>query len=129
MGGARNWDYRYAFVRDSAAVLRAFAALGFSWEADDFLSFLAQVTADDRPLQTLYRVDGEDPPEETVLAHLGGYRRSVPVRVGNSAAGYAQHDASGALLDAAAVYARARRRLPGMVWAMAQRQLEAVIGS
>ena len=51
------------------------------------------------------------------------------MRLGNSAAGYAQHDASGALIDAAAVYARARRRLPGMVWTMAQRQLEEVVAS
>ena len=69
-GGARNWDLRYSFVRDSAWALRALYALGFGWEADDFLAFLADVSQGERPLQNLYRVNGDDPPDETVLPHL-----------------------------------------------------------
>lgn len=127
LGASRNWDQRYAFVRDAASALRAFYQLGFAWEADDFLAFLGQVTAGGERLHSLYRVGGEDAPEEVELGHLSGYRGSRPVRVGNAAARYAQHDASGLLLDAAAVHARARRRLATATWKMAESELEAVL--
>jgi GH15 family glucan-1,4-alpha-glucosidase len=123
-GGARNWDLRYSFVRDSAWALRALYALGFGWEADDFLAFLADVSQGERPLQNLYRLSGDDPPDEIELPHLGGYGGARPVRVGNAAVSYSQHDVQAALVDAAAVPALARRRLPSTVWAMARRQLE-----
>ena len=122
-GGVRNWDYRYCFVRDSAWALRALYALGFGWEAEDFLSFLAETTTDERPLQTLYRLNGEDPPTEVELPHLSGYDGARPVRVGNAARNYSQHATWGALLDAAAAQARVRRRLPSTAWAMVRRQL------
>ena len=89
---ARNWDLRYSFVRDSAWALRALYALGFGWEADDFLAFLADVSQDERPLQNLYRLNGDDPPDETELHHLAGYGGARPVRVGNAAVSYSQHD-------------------------------------
>lgn len=123
-GESRNWDYRYSFVRDSAWALRALHALGFAWEADDFLAFLVDATAGERPLQNLWRVSGEDPPEEIELPHLGGYAGARPVRVGNAAARYAQHDVWGALVDAAAIPALARGRMSSTVWAMVQRQLD-----
>jgi alpha,alpha-trehalase len=126
-GGARNWDLRYSFVRDSAWALRALYALGFGWEADDFLAFLADVSQGERQLQNLYRVNGDDPPDEIELPHLGGYGGARPVRVGNAAVSYSQHDVQAALVDAAAVPALARRRLPSTVWAMARRQLDAAV--
>jgi alpha,alpha-trehalase len=121
--GSRNWDYRYCFVRDSAWALRALYALGFVWEAEDFLAFLAEATTDDRPLQTLYRLDGTTPPQEIELSHLSGYDGARPVRVGNAAFEYSQHATWAALLDAAAAHARVRRRLDSTAWAMVTRQL------
>ena len=126
-GGARNWDLRYSFVRDSAWALRALYALGFGWEADDFLAFLADVSRGERRLQNLYRLNGDDPPDEKELPHLAGYSGARPVRVGNEAVSYAQHDVQAALVDAAAVPALARRRLSGTVWAIARRQLDAAV--
>ena len=126
-GGSRNWDYRYSFVRDSAWAIRALHALGFSWEADDFLAFLVDRTAGARPLKNLCRVSGEDPPDEVELCHLTGYADARPVRVGNAAVTYSQHDVLASLVDAAAVPSLARRRLSSTVWAMARRQVEEVL--
>jgi GH15 family glucan-1,4-alpha-glucosidase len=126
-GGSRNWDYRYSFVRDSAWAIRALHALGFGWEADDFLAFLADVTAGEQPLKNLCRVSGEDPPEEVELPHLAGYQGAEPVRVGNAAVTYSQHDVLAGLIDAAAVPALGRRRLSSTVWAMVRRHVEEVV--
>jgi GH15 family glucan-1,4-alpha-glucosidase len=126
-GGSRNWDYRYSFVRDSAWSIRALHALGFGWEADDFLAFLADVTAGEQPLKNLCRVSGEDPPEEVELPHLNGYRGAKPVRVGNAAVAYSQHDVLAGLIDAAAVPALERQRLSSTVWAMVRRHVEEVV--
>jgi alpha,alpha-trehalase len=126
-GGRRNWDLRYSFVRESAWALRALYALGFAWEADDFLSFLVDATSTDRPLQNFFRVSGDDPPDETELAHLTGYDGARPVRAGNAAARYAQHDVPGALLDAAVVPALARRQLSNSVWRLVRREVENVV--
>jgi GH15 family glucan-1,4-alpha-glucosidase len=126
-GGSRNWDYRYCFVRDSAWALRALYALGFAWEADDFISFLTDATTQERPLQTLYRLNGQEPPEETDLRHLSGYGGARPVRVGNAARQYSRHATRGALLDAAAAHARVRRRLPSSAWRMVRLQVAEVV--
>ena len=126
-GGDRNWDLRYSFVRESAWALRALYALGFRWEADDFLSFLVETTGGNRRLQNFVRVDGDDPPEEIELPHLRGYGGARPVRVGNAAVRYAQHDVPGALMDAAVVPAMARRQLPSAVWGMVRREVEDVV--
>jgi GH15 family glucan-1,4-alpha-glucosidase len=126
-GGSRNWDYRYSFVRDSAWAIRALHALGFSWEADDFLAFLVDFTADARPLKNLCRVNGEDAPDEIELDHLAGYRGAKPVRVGNAAVTYSQHDVLASLVDAATVPSLARRRLSSTVWAMVRRHVEEVV--
>lgn len=126
-GGSRNWDYRYCFVRDSAWALRALYALGFAWEADDFLSFLADATSNDQALQTLYRLNGQEPPEETELLHLAGYGGARPVRIGNAARQYSQHATWGALLDAAAAHALVRGRLPSAAWTMVRRQVAEVV--
>ena len=91
-GGSRNWDLRYTFVRDSAWALRALYALGFAWEADDYLAFLAEVSHGRAAAAEPLPAQRRESPEETELAHLRGYGGAVPVRVGNAAVSYAQHD-------------------------------------
>jgi GH15 family glucan-1,4-alpha-glucosidase len=100
LGGARNWDYRYAWVRDSSFSSRAFAELGCETEADSFRAFIMRSAAghaDD--LQVLYGVGGERRIREEVVDGLEGYAGSSPVRVGNDAAGQLQLDAYGELVN------------------------------
>lgn len=100
MGGERNWDYRYTWVRDASLSVRALIDLGFTEEANAFRHWLrdrleAGGTASGEPLQIMYRVDGEPHLTEEVLDHLEGYRRSAPVRAGNAAADQIQLDIYG----------------------------------
>lgn len=100
IGGRRNFDYRYAWVRDSSFSSRAFAELGCEAEADAFRAFIMRSAAghaDD--LQVLFGVGGERRLRELPLEELEGYRRSAPVKVGNSAAGQRQLDAYGELVN------------------------------
>jgi alpha,alpha-trehalase len=115
-GGKRNWDYRYSFLRDSAFTLWAMYSLGFDWEADDFLYFLADVAETDGGVQNVYAVDGRRELEEETLEHLQGYDNARPVRVGNASYEYEQHDVWGAMLDAAYLHTRSRDKLPERVW-------------
>jgi GH15 family glucan-1,4-alpha-glucosidase len=104
LGGARNWDYRYTWMRDSAFTLYAMLRLGFTEEAGAFMNWLEGRVRDaaDRecgPLQIMYGIDGrEDLPEEE-LSHLEGYMGSAPVRIGNGAATQLQLDIYGELMD------------------------------
>jgi hypothetical protein len=104
LGGARNWDYRYTWMRDSAFTLYALLRLGFTEEAGAFMNWLEERIrhAADRegaPLQIMYGIDGrEDLPEEE-LSHLEGYMGSAPVRIGNGAATQLQLDIYGELMD------------------------------
>ena len=108
LGGGRNWDYRYTWLRDSAFTLYALLSLGFVEEARAFRSFLrtcleATPPEADGPLQLMYGIDGRAELEESVLEHLAGYRGSAPVRIGNGAAGQLQLDVYGEVIDAAYV--------------------------
>ena len=108
VGGERNWDYRYSWVRDSAFTVDAFLRLGCPSEAEAFFWWLMQASQLTHPrLNVLYRL-GRRPsaPEETL--DLEGYRGSKPVRVGNAAAGQSQLDVYGDLLQTAWLYASAR---------------------
>ncbi|MFI9320063.1 glycoside hydrolase family 15 protein [Kitasatospora aureofaciens] len=100
IGGERNWDYRYTWVRDASLSVRALIELGFTAEAEAFRRWMrerleAGGTASGEPLQIMYRVDGEPHLTEEVLDHLEGYRRSAPVRAGNAAADQIQLDVYG----------------------------------
>jgi GH15 family glucan-1,4-alpha-glucosidase len=111
IGGERNWDYRFCWVRDSAFTLEALLRLGCATEAEAFFWWLLHASQLTHPrLQVLYRLDGgERAPERTL--QLDGYRGSRPVRVGNDAAGQTQLDIYGDLLQAALIYAEAGGRL------------------
>ena len=104
-GGARNWDYRFTWIRDSAFMLRSLYRLGFDWEAIEYWGFILEaVTAGDlhrKPeLQIMYGIGGERDLTEHTLDHLSGYRGARPVRVGNGAWNQQQHDVWGMILDA-----------------------------
>lgn len=100
VGGERNWDYRYCWLRDASFTLYALAALGYSGEARSFGRFVRFV-CDRHPadIQIMYGVDGEAELKEQVLEHLEGYRGSRPVCVGNAAYKQRQIDIYGELLD------------------------------
>ena len=111
IGGERNWDYRFCWVRDSAFTLQALLQLGCPREAEAFFWWLLHASQLSHPrLQVLYRLDGSESATERTL-ELDGYRGSRPVRVGNAAAAQTQLDIYGALLQAALVYTQAGGRL------------------
>ena len=100
IGGPRNWDYRYAWVRDSSFSSRAFAELGCVEEADAFRAFIMRSAAGHaEDLQVVYGVGGERRLRGDVVERLDGYRGSKPVRVGNDAAEQTQLDAYGELVN------------------------------
>ena len=110
IGGGRNWDYRYAWIRDAAFTLYGLLRIGFSAEVRDFIGWLRDRCEagmhDDAsgPLQIVYGIDGRRNLTESTLDHLEGYRQSAPVRIGNGAAGQLQLDIYGELLDAVYLY-------------------------
>ena len=111
IGGERNWDYRFCWVRDSAFTLGALLQLGCPSEAEAFFWWLLHASQLTHPrLQVLYRLDGGERAPERML-ELRGYRDSRPVRVGNDAAAQTQLDIYGDLLQTGLVYAEAGGRL------------------
>lgn len=104
IGGGRNWDYRYTWIRDAAFTLYAFLRIGFTDEARAFIDFLTNLcrldAAGEGPLQIMYGIDGKTELTEQTLDHLEGYRASAPVRVGNGAYDQLQLDIYGELIDA-----------------------------
>ncbi|MFI6604475.1 glycoside hydrolase family 15 protein [Nonomuraea sp. NPDC050536] len=103
VGGERNWDYRFTWVRDASFSVHALLGLGFQEEADAYMRWLAARTHDShetgRPLQIMYRIDGSPDLEEMTLNHFEGYRGSSPARIGNGAATQLQLDVYGEAMD------------------------------
>ena len=115
VGGERNWDYRYTWVRDSSFSVHALLHLGLVDEAAQFGTWLGdrireRVGSDSGPLNIMYRIDGSSDLKEDVLDGWRGYRGSAPVRIGNGAAEQLQLDIYGEALDA--IYAAVRAGLP-----------------
>jgi GH15 family glucan-1,4-alpha-glucosidase len=106
IGGGRNWDYRYTWLRDAALALYALIYVGFEDEARNFMGWLRDRCQEDRDglLQPLYGIDGRTDVAEVELTHLSGYKNSFPVRLGNGAYEQRQLDLYGAVLDAAYLY-------------------------
>jgi GH15 family glucan-1,4-alpha-glucosidase len=121
IGGGRNWDYRYTWIRDAAFSLYGLLRLGFTEEAGAFMDWLTarfregtDTTGD--PLQTMYGIDGRrELPEET-LDHLEGYRGSRPVRIGNAASKQLQLDIYGELVDSVYLYNKYGRPIYHEAW-------------
>jgi GH15 family glucan-1,4-alpha-glucosidase len=111
IGGERNWDYRFCWIRDSNFMMSALMRLGCHAEARSLFWWFMQATALTEPeVHVLYRLGGGIGPKERDL-HLRGYRGSRPVRLGNGALEQVQHDIYGALLDTAWIYSEAERGL------------------
>ena len=104
IGGVRNWDYRYTWIRDATFALYSFYVLGYSQEAEHFFNFIEKVTeqcADEKfDVALMYTIWGEPIPKEQSLTNLSGYKNSAPVRIGNGASRQFQLDVYGALIDA-----------------------------
>ena len=126
IGGERNWDYRYSWLRDSAFTLYALISIGFDDEASRFMGWLRdRCSADvDGLLQPLYGIDGRSKIEEEELGHLSGYMGSSPVRLGNAAYGQLQLDLYGAILDAAYLYNKHGAPLDYDLWQNLRRILD-----
>lgn len=119
IGGIRNWDYRYTWLRDSALILEALQAIGYHDEADGFFRWLESVwTRHHGSLQIMYNIDGDPRLPEGILSHLEGYRRSSPVRIGNGACKQIQLDVYGEVLDAAYFCQVGQRSLDPHLWAV-----------
>ena len=116
IGGTRNWDYRYAWIRDAAFSVYALRRIGLSEEAAGFLGWvLDAVERHGRP-RVLYDLDGEIPQPERQDPELEGYRRSPPVRWGNAADEQRQHDVFGEILDCAYQWASRDEEIDETLW-------------
>ena len=107
VGGERNWDYRYSWIRDSSLTIEALYVGACSDEAAEFVSFMTSSAggrASERSLQIMYGIAGEHDLTERELPHLRGWRNSAPVRVGNGAWGQTQLDVYGELLNSLHLY-------------------------
>ena len=110
IGGSRNWDYRYSWVRDSSFTVYVFLKMGFVDEAEAYINFIFDRIEDwhqkgkNNHLPLMFSINGESDLPELVLEHLGGYKDTKPVRIGNAATGHVQLDIYGELMDAIYLY-------------------------
>ncbi len=131
IGGARNWDYRYTWIRDAAFTVYAFLRLGYSEEAHAFMRWLLARASDLEPngsLHPLYRIEGGHELSEETLDHLEGYRGSRPVRIGNAAVDQFQLDLYGALMDAVYLYNKYGAPIAYDLWSNLRRMLDWLAG-
>ncbi|MET7376239.1 glycoside hydrolase family 15 protein [Micromonospora arida] len=120
VGGTRNWDYRYTWVRDTSFSVHALLGLGFTEEVSQYMNWLDERIREagdhQDPLKIMYRVDGSSDLHEEVLDHLEGYRGSRPVRIGNGAADQVQLDIHGEALYAMHLADEQGIRVSHQVW-------------
>jgi GH15 family glucan-1,4-alpha-glucosidase len=127
-GGGRNWDYRYCWMRDATFTLWGLHALGFDWEADDFMQFVADLDrGSDGGLQIMYGIGGETDLTEQELGHLTGYEGAAPVRTGNGAYNQRQNDVYGSVLDSVYLHFKAGGHIPQRLWPVLQDQVQCAI--
>ncbi|WP_433432581.1 glycoside hydrolase family 15 protein [Nonomuraea sp. CA-141351] len=116
IGGVRNWDYRYTWIRDAAFAVFALRRIGFDGEADAYLGWILDAFEQSRQPRIMYSLRGDPVPEEIQDAELEGYRRSAPVRWGNGAADQRQHDVYGEVLDCADQWLRSGGEIQPALW-------------
>ncbi|MFD7276445.1 glycoside hydrolase family 15 protein [Streptomyces sp. NPDC059862] len=117
IGGIRNWDYRYAWIRDAAFAVFALRRIGFGGEADAFLGWVLDAFEYSRRPRIMYALGGSPVPDEVEDTELEGYQRSAPVRWGNGAADQRQHDVYGEILDCADQWLRSGGDIQPALWA------------
>lgn len=126
IGGERNWDYRFMWIRDAAFTMYAFLRLGYTDEATAFLQWIHDRCQDDK-LYLMYTIDGGHDMEEEELAHLSGYQNSKPVRIGNGAQGQNQLDIYGELIDTIYIYNKQHSPITFEFWETIVEQVNVVI--
>jgi GH15 family glucan-1,4-alpha-glucosidase len=127
IGGVRNWDYRYTWIRDASFVVYALMRIGFESEAKQFVAWLEARSNELEPdgsLQVMYRIDGGHELPEFELPHLEGYRGSRPVRVGNHAARQLQLDIYGEMMDAVYLFNKLGEPVSYDMWRNVRRLLD-----
>jgi GH15 family glucan-1,4-alpha-glucosidase len=117
IGGIRNWDYRYTWIRDAAFAVFALRRIGFHGEADAFLGWVLDAFEYSRQPRIMYDLQGGPVPDEVEDSELEGYQRSAPVRWGNGAADQRQHDVYGEILDCAHQWLRSGGEIQPVLWA------------
>ncbi len=119
IGGERNWDYRYTWIRDASFTLYALIRLGYTGEAKAFMSWIearCHELGPDGSLQVMYGIDGRHTLTEETLEHMSGYAGSRPVRIGNGAYDHLQLDIYGALMDAVYLYNKYGEEISYDLW-------------
>ncbi|GJN83634.1 glycosyl hydrolase [Purpureocillium lilacinum] len=131
IGGARNWDYRYSWVRDSSFSIYILLRLGFRAEAHAYMDFIMKrfvgSRGPDGALPIMFTIHGETDIPEVTLDHFEGYRGSSPVRIGNGAAFHQQFDIYGELMDAIYLYNKYGKPVPWDVWRAVREILDYVL--
>ncbi len=132
IGGGRNWDYRYTWIRDASFTIYAFMRLGYTEEAAAFMRWIearcAAITSEGT-LQIMYGIDGRHDLTEEHLLHFAGYKQSSPVRIGNGASNQLQLDIYGELMDAVYLYNKYGELISYDFWTSLVRLLEWVRGN
>ena len=127
IGGIRNWDYRYTWIRDASFSLYGLMRLGFTYEAGRFMDWLKERCGDPKPdgsLQIMYGIRGEKNIPESSLDHWEGYRKSSPVRIGNAAADQLQLDIYGELMDSVYLFNKYGTPIDSELWTNLSRLME-----
>jgi len=128
VGGERNWDYRYTWVRDAAFTVYSLMRIGYIEEAAAFAQFMQarakEQESQNGPLNVMYGIDGRHDLREETLDHLDGYRGSRPVRIGNAAVGHLQLDVYGELMDSFYLYDKYGTPLSYDMWIGIERMLD-----
>ena len=130
IGGTRNWDYRYTWLRDASFTLYGFMRIGFTDEARQFIDWLRARIHELNPdgsLQIMYSIEGKHRLTETILEHLEGYRGSRPVRIGNGAYQQLQLDIYGELMDAIYLFNKYGTPIDYDLWTYLRRMLNWVV--
>lgn len=127
IGGVRNWDYRYTWIRDASFTVYTLLKLGYKMEAREFISWIERQCndiGDAGRLRLMYTIDGRKELEEQELTHLEGYRNTKPVRIGNDAYDQVQLDIYGELLDAVYLYDKHAEPISYDFWLNISRQVD-----
>jgi GH15 family glucan-1,4-alpha-glucosidase len=128
IGGSRNWDYRFTWIRDAAFAMHAFLQLGFLEEAQRFLEWVKKQSANNE-LQLMFSIDGKTQLDEKCLDYLEGYKCSQPVRIGNQAHKQVQMDIYGELLETIYVFVKHGGDITYEYWKIIEHYVELVMNN